>query len=109
MQYIIRGESIFIPFKNGRSISDSQCRPRIYKSEENFKKSFPLHNRNWNELIEYAEVKHGKWIDEPLDKFRKWKSTCSVCGWYGVSNYDSYVDIYDFDYCPACGAKMDKE
>lgn len=55
------------------------------------------------------EVKHGKWIDEQLDKFRKWKSTCSVCGWYGVSNYDSYVDIYDFEYCPNCGAKMDKE
>lgn len=55
------------------------------------------------------EVKHGKWIDERLDKFRKWKSTCSVCGWYGVSNYDSYVDIYDFEYCPNCGAKMDKE
>lgn len=55
------------------------------------------------------EVKHGKWIDERLDKFRKWKSTCSVCGWYGVSNYDSYVDIYDFEYCPYCGAKMDKE
>lgn len=55
------------------------------------------------------EVKHGKWIDEQLDKFRKWKSTCSVCGWNGISNYDSYVDIYDFEYCPYCGAKMDKE
>lgn len=105
MQYIIRGESIFIPFKNGRSISDSQCRPRIYKSEENFKKSFPLHNHNWNELIEYAEVKHGKWLHENYE--------CSFCGesLRSIMDSDGYFsgDFKGCNYCPNCGAKMDTE
>lgn len=56
-----------------------------------------------------APVRHGRWIDKHLDNFRKWESTCSVCGWSGVSDYDSYVDIFDFDFCPHCGAKMDEE
>ena len=99
MQYIIRGESIFIPFKNGRSISDSQCRPRIYKSEENFKKSFPLHNHNWNELIEYAEVKHGKWEHN--------YPRCSNCGHLIAVDLSHAKKFYH--YCPNCGAKMDKE
>jgi hypothetical protein len=51
-------------------------------------------------------VVRGKWIDRPLDKFRKFESKCSVCGWSGVSNYDSYVDIFDFNFCPNCGADM---
>lgn len=54
-----------------------------------------------------APVKHGYWIDTQLDNFRKVKSKCSECGWSGVSNYDSYVDIFEFEYCPSCGAKMD--
>ena len=28
--YIERGDSLFIPFRNGVSISDSQCRPSMY-------------------------------------------------------------------------------
>lgn len=51
-------------------------------------------------------VVRGKWIDRPLDNFRKFESKCSVCGWSGVSNYDSYVDIFDFNFCPSCGADM---
>lgn len=52
-------------------------------------------------------VKHGYWIDTPLDRYKKFESKCSGCGWHGISNYDSYVDIYEFEYCPHCGAKMD--
>ena len=48
----------------------------------------------------------GEWIDTPLDNFRKFESKCSVCGWSGVSNYDSYVDVFDFNFCPNCGADM---
>ena len=32
------------------------------------------------------EVKHGEWIDKPLDKFKKCESTCSECGWNGECN-----------------------
>lgn len=41
---------------------------------------------------DYAEVKHGEWIEgKTLEK-------CSLCGKKGFS---------DWHYCPACGAKMD--
>ena len=55
------------------------------------------------------EVRHGHWIKNSLDNFRKVECSCSICGWSGVDNYDSYVDINDFEYCPYCGAKMDEE
>ena len=55
------------------------------------------------------EVRHGHWIEKALDNFRKVKCSCSICGWSGVDNYDSYVDIHDFEFCPYCGAKMDEE
>ena len=56
--YIKRGESLFIPFWNGLSISDSQIRPRIYKSTEQFEKHFPGYYKGLDgvELVEYAEV-----------------------------------------------------
>jgi len=54
--------------------------------------------------IEAEPVKHGKWIDEGNDYWH-----CSECNhdWY----FDEYIPIADFDmnYCPNCGAKMDKE
>lgn len=53
------------------------------------------------------EVKHGRWKYKTLDNFRKVECTCTHCGWSGIENYDSYVDISDFEYCPHCGAKMD--
>lgn len=59
-----------------------------------------------DKMDDVAKVKRGVWIDTPLDTFRKFESKCSVCGWSGVSNYDGYVDIFDFNFCPACGAVM---
>ena len=59
--------------------------------------------------IEAEPVKHGWWVEKQLDNFRKIELQCSMCGWRGVDNYDSYVDIACFDYCPSCGAKMDAE
>ena len=55
------------------------------------------------------EVRHGHWIWKDLDNFRRVECSCSICGWSGVENYDSYVDIHDFEFCPYCGAKMDEE
>ena len=47
-------------------------------------------------IVEYAPVKKGKWIyHEPLDVFG-----CSVCGRQMVRNI--------FDYCPWCGARMER-
>lgn len=55
------------------------------------------------------EARHGHWIKKSLDNFRKFEYSCSICGWSGVKSYDSYIDIYDFEFCPYCGAKMDEE
>lgn len=56
-----------------------------------------------------APVVHGKWMVKQIDSFRKFEITCSVCGWTGIDNYDSYDDPADYNYCPNCGAKMDLE
>ncbi len=60
---------------------------------------------DFNILLEQSaadavEVKHGKWITKGQDIF------CSVCGeesaytWWGASKFSNY--------CPNCGAKMDR-
>ena len=99
--YIKRGESLFIPFRNGRSISDSQCKPRMYKSVKNFEKTFPKHNYETQniELVEYVEVKHGEWIrPTKLADMMHDIPHCSLCG---------EVPCDEGKYCPNCGAKMD--
>ena len=54
-----------------------------------------------------AEVRHGKWIHSEIEDddwgrtFHKW--TCSVCG-YSVAHNPTGEN-----YCPNCGALMDKE
>ena len=56
-----------------------------------------------------APVVHGRWIERPLDNFRKYEVKCSECGFIGIGNYDQYLEPIDFNYCPNCGAKMDLE
>ena len=49
-----------------------------------------------------APVRHGRWI--PADQTGDCCYTCSECGF----ERDAYLlDVGD--YCPACGARMDKE
>lgn len=49
----------------------------------------------------YHQVKHGQWEGAYHDAY---PDTCSVCGY-------TYLDKCDnaSNYCPNCGAKMDKE
>ena len=58
-------------------------------------------------IEDVEEIRNGHWIEKDLDNFRKVECSCSICGCSGVENYDSYVDIHDFELCPYCGAKMD--
>lgn len=55
------------------------------------------------------EVKHGKDIYYTVcDKHCEFK--CSVCNaWIGVVEGGTLDAARDFNYCPACGAKIDKE
>ena len=57
--------------------------------------------------VDAVEVVHGRWIERPLDNFRKYEVKCSECGFIGIGNYDQYLEPIDFNYCPNCGAKMD--
>lgn len=103
---LLQGESLFIPFRDGVSISDSQLKPRMYKTQEAFKKSFPEYylGKDGVELIEYAPVVHGRWKN----------GVCPVCGFdirclTGENDLEQWVWDEGFNYCPQCGAKMDLE
>ena len=48
--------------------------------------------------IDAVPVKHGKWTHY------KDEHTCSKCGETVTGGWDE-----DYDYCPNCGARMDKE
>ena len=51
---IKKGESLFIPFKNGESIYDSQLKPRMYKTKEQYDRfSYRFKDA---EMVEYVEV-----------------------------------------------------
>ena len=65
---IKKGESLFIPFKNGESIYDSQLKPRMYKTKEQYDRfSYRFDDA---EMVEYTEVVRCKeceyWFAEEL-------------------------------------------
>lgn len=51
---IKQGQHIFIAFQDGEAVLDSQLRPRMYKSREQFEKSFPAWRDGKADLVEYA-------------------------------------------------------
>lgn len=96
---INRGQSIYIPFVNGGCVFDSQNRPRMYKSVEQFQKSYPGFKIEKPDLVEYAPVVHGKWIKKTVSSGREsWE--CSVCHRRARGKKEN------LPYCH-CGAKMD--
>jgi hypothetical protein len=57
-----------------------------------------------NQIAEdVQEIKHGEWLPTNHPEQKR----CSVCD--AISFIASYPCIYRADYCPNCGAKMDKE
>ena len=71
--------------------------------------------RHFKDKNEFIQIKHGYNATKmhPVDEF-----VCSVCGFtctdYTETKYDedgeySYSCECEFDYCPRCGAKMEKE
>ena len=51
------------------------------------------------EDVPSVEPKHGKWIEEPNCWYR-----CSNCG----EHYPSLRGYMDYNYCPNCGALMER-
>ncbi len=108
-RYIERGETLLIPFHNGKSLTDSQLRPRIYKTMQMLENS--LHFKEGYEVAEYVEQKHGRW--EEAHEIKSFKHTnipvvqCSKCECYFCDIINNHH--YMYHYCPNCGAKMDGE
>lgn len=67
--------------------------------------------RHFKNKADFAEVKHGKWIDVPLNVYNdrygmnkyNFRTKCSVCEYAMPREYPR------FNICPCCGAKMDEE
>lgn len=58
--------------------------------------------RQWADKItsgEYQPVRHGRWIHDMVGYVK-----CSVC-----NDLEEYVCVIFYNFCPNCGAKMDKE
>lgn len=52
--------------------------------------------------VEYALVRHSKWVIEPDATIMH----CNSCGWA----YEYYAGLEEeWNFCPHCGAKMDQE
>lgn len=97
---IERGKPLFVLFCDGISVSDAHGKPRIYKTRRGFETRCPEDDRcaTGAELVEYREVRHGRWIPQDATYTR---FMCSAC--------KSRNNAYRTDYCPDCGTKMDKE
>jgi hypothetical protein len=63
MQSLNKSDKILIPFIDGKSVMDSQMKPRMYKTRSAFEKSFPGYGRHEEDidLVEYTPVVHGEW------------------------------------------------
>lgn len=61
-------------------------------------------NRSINPTADVAEVKHAEWV---LEYGTYGRMICSLCKEEALANdFNEYVDS---DFCPHCGAKMDKK
>ena len=93
---IILGESIYIPFRDGRSINDTQNRARMYRTPESFQRKFPEYEREGEVvLLEYRPVVHGHWfcLEPEIGLFE-----CSKC--------EHKILRASCNFCPSCGADM---
>ncbi len=43
-----------------------------------------------------------------LDEYKHIRYTCPICHWSGEDNYDSYIKIESFNFCPNCADRKKK-
>ena len=73
------------------------CYDRILWENDIMRKQLSEIGKSFGEKMEYVQkVVHAKWNSQVYAKHE-----CSACGFYEVE--------IAYDYCPHCGAKMDKE
>ena len=94
---IKQGQHIFIAFQDGEAVLDSQLRPRMYKSKEQFEKSFPAWRDGIAELIEYAPTltTPSEWVrvEERLPEVGQevlvyWRNTSQKAEHFELTHYD---------------------
>lgn len=95
---IREGNSVYIPFINGESVQDSQLRPRMYKSEEQFKAKYPGFRLDKPKLVEYAPVVRCK--DCMYYRFKNSLGTQGIC-MCGEKEMNYNGEFYPFadDFC----------
>ena len=64
-------------------------------------------NRCINTTADVAPVVHGRWDDSGRYTFPNGTTAvrCTICG---CALNESEYHLYDWNYCPICGAKMDE-
>ena len=100
---IKRGESLLIPFKNGESIYDSQLKPRMYKTKEQYDR-FSYHFGD-AEMVEYAEVVRCKHCKQ-WNCVKKPKGCDKLLGY--CLNDDEPIERWEYDFC-SYGERKDNE
>ena len=98
---IKQGQHIFIAFQDGEAVLDSQLRPRMYKSREQFEKSFPAWRDGKAELVEYAPTltPPNEWVsveerlpEKKQDVLMLLKSGNMAVGWW--HDVDEHVTFW---------------
>lgn len=98
---IKQGQHIFIAFQDGEAVLDSQLRPRMYKSREQFEKSFPAWRDGKAELVEYAPTLPQPSNEALALEYREYR--CAECGHEWMED----CDATDYpNYCPGCGNEL---
>lgn len=63
-----------------------------------------FHTKHGKE-VEFTKVRHGKWTRE--NNYGTWK--CSECGCKVHRANPLKGNIWNYNYCPNCGARMDED
>lgn len=92
MAMIEKGQHLFFPMKNGRTIPDKDQNPRYCLNRENAER-FRWY---YDELVEYAPKKRGEWMADEDG----WN--CSRCGAH-ITKKDR--EDHEWWYCTICGSQ----
>lgn len=83
-------------------------------NKEAIKKLERLKNEFLEEYLDYDGTTSAydmaiKALQEPERKHAKWRDVREYCGDFMCSNCEGLFSTNKYNYCPDCGAKMDKE
>ena len=81
-------------------IKASDCEKYFYEHLDDLHMAGAMNAIDEMPNADVIAVKHGRWINE------NFYTRCSACG--NMAIYDKYGQEVESDYCPRCGAKMDK-